>query len=229
MVFSPIWIFSVAVYFATFLAIVLIAKFVTKPFDNIEFSFKRVFPFEVPKHLGGFSEPYKILLYLFSAMCFVPAFTLASNYGRFQNVSVLSIVVVCVYGLAGICFVFLNFFEVTHVNAHIKIFVVFLSLTLLGNALTTTNGFMLYKVCLDHGNNMIILPICAGIAGLFALILIFIAFNPNLMNWAKLEKVEGEENKYVRPKKFALAYSEWAIFLLLFLGELCFLFELTIQ
>lgn len=229
MTFSPTWIFTTAIFVGSFVAIVLMARFLTKPFDNIKFSFKRVFPFEAYKHIGSLEGTYRIILFLFTAMCFAPLFTLVNGSAKLQDLQPLAIITVCVYGLAGISFLFLHFFDATHVSAHIKTFVINIALVLLGNALTAANGFTRFKVCRDYGENHLVLAICGGFAALFALLVLLLAFNPKLMNWAKLEKVDGEENKYVRPMKFPLAYSEWATFLLLFLGELSFLLVLTIQ
>lgn len=228
MVFTPVWIFTTSAFVVTFIALVLIAMFLTEPFDNINFSFKRVFPFEVPEHLNSFSSIYKVIMYLFSAMCFAPLFTLLNNSNGFQDLLPITIINVCVFGLAGICFIFIHFFNVTHVNAHLRLFIGFLCLSLLGNALTAINGFIRYKTCLEHGENPLILPICGGFAALFTILLLVVALNPKLLTWARLDKVEGEENKYVRPKKFPLAYSEWLVFLFLFVGELSLLLELTV-
>jgi hypothetical protein len=50
--------------------------------------------------------------------------------------------------------------------------------------------------------------------------------NPKLKTWLKLDQIDGE---YVRPKRFVLAYSEWAILLALFLTEMTYFLQLLVK
>lgn len=227
--FTPTWIISVAVFIACFLAIIFIAKFLTKSFDNISFSFMRVFPFEVPLHQEKTESIYRTLTYLFGVMSFTPLFSLINNEGNLSNFKGMSILICCLFGLDGICFIFLHIFDVTHVKVHLAIFGLFGCLILLSSALTCVKGLLEYKTLLDHAESMPILLISGVFAGIFALLTICLLLNPKLMVWAKLDKVEGEVESYVRPRKFPLAYTEWGLFLIMFLSECMMFLELLVR
>lgn len=227
--FTPTWIISVVLFIACFFAIIFIAKFLTKTFENISFSFMRVFPFEVPLHQEKTESIYRTITYLFGAMSFTPIFSLMGNDGVLSNFRTFSILICCLFGLAGICFIFLHVFDVTHVKVHLTIFGLFGCLILLGSALTCVKGLLEYKTMLDHAEKIPVLLISGVFAGIFALLTLCLLLNPKLMVWAKLDKVEGEVETYVRPKKFPLAYTEWGLFLLMFLSESMMFLELLVK
>ena len=84
--FTPIWIVTFCVFCVCSLAIIFLAKFTTKPVDSYNFSFKRVFPFEVIKDNEKIVTIYRILLCVFVAASFAPLFNLLTNYGQIANV-----------------------------------------------------------------------------------------------------------------------------------------------
>ena len=139
MQFTPVWIITFCVYLLCSFAIVFLAKFTAKPVDSYNFSFKRMFPFEVINR-NEKSLPYRILLCVFVAASFAPLFNLFTSYGKIANVEALSIAICCIFGLASICFAFLHYFDATHTMAHLVLFVFFVCLTLLGNALAAINA-----------------------------------------------------------------------------------------
>lgn len=226
---SGVWIFSISIFLIVFFSIVLIAKFLTKPIDSMNFSFLRIFPFEVLNNSEKGSFIYRTLLFLFVPLCLSPIFLLINSKGLLENFNNLSILISSIYGLASICFVFINIFDVTHVKAHLILFEIFACLVLLANALTCTKGLVEYKAFLDHSQTMPILLIGGVFAGVFSILSLLVILNPRLASWARLEQIEGKENEYARPKKFPLAYSEWALFFLLFLGECSFFVELIVK
>lgn len=212
---NGIWILSVSLLIVAFLAVVLIAKFLTKPFDKINFSFLRVFPSEVIENTENYSTIYKLCLYLFGLMGFFPIFVLANadcNFGVLYLASSL-------LGLAGICFVFLHFFNPSHVKVHLLLFVLFGCLVIAGSFASGFGSLLLIDHYEIFGNShRISCIIKASISFLFVVIELVLLLNPKLRNWAKLEKTESGE--IVRPRKFPLAYTEWATFLVLILSEL---------
>ena len=225
MQFTPIWIVTLCVYLVSIIAIVFLAKFTAKPVDSYDFSFKRMFPFEVLNH-NEKPLPYKILLCIFVATSFAPIFNLFTNYGQIANVQGISIAICCIFGLAAICFAFLHYFDATHTMVHLILFVTFLCLTLLGNALAAIKGFAVYGAYAKHDQKMYCSIIGGIICGLCALTCVIISLNPRLKHWANLEKAD---NDYVRPKVFILAYFEWITFFLLAVGEASYFLVLLVQ
>lgn len=225
MQFTPVWIITFCVYLLCSFAIVFLAKFIAKPVDSYNFSFRRIFPFEVINRSEK-SLPYRILLCVFVAASFAPLFNLFTSYGQIANVEAISIAVCCVFGLASICFAFLHYFDATHTKVHLILFVFFVCLTLLGNALAAIKGIAVYRAFLRHNQQMVVSLIGGILCGVCAIFGIFIAVNPKLKNWANLEKVN---NNYERPKVFILAYTEWLSFFLLVIGELSYFLVLLVQ
>ena len=211
-----IWILSVVIFLLSFLGVILTAKIFTKPFDGIDFSFLRVFPSEVIQNTDKQSIIYKLCLYIFSFICFSPCFVIIGN-----NFSPLFLLVSILFGMSGISFLFLNVFGPSHVKVHLILFVLFACLTFL-SCLTACFAILLLKDNPNADSNYAVViakAICVAIVSIFELILML---NPKLKKWAQLDKISGSESTYVRPKKFPLAYSEWATFLLLVVGEFIF-------
>ncbi len=225
MQFTPIWIITFCVFLVSVLAIVFLAKFATKPVDSYSFSFKRVFPFETINR-DQKSLPYRILLCVFVAASFAPLFNLFTDYGRIANIQGISIAICCIYGLAAICFAFLHYFDATHTLAHLILFVLFLCLTLLGNALAAVKGFAVYDVYAKHDQQMYVALVGGIICGACAICGAILSVNPKLRNWPNLTKTDGG---YERPKVFVLALSEWLSFFLLAIGEASYFLVLLIK
>lgn len=229
MSFTVTWIFSVSLLVLSFFAIIFIAKFFTKPLDERNFSFMRIFPFEVVKHSDKFSRFYSSFTYLFSGMCFTPLIVLLEEPNKLSALNPLSIIICVLLGLSSVIFVFLHIFDVTHVKAHLVLFSIFSILILLTSALLFSRALTAFNTCKRYGNEESIFIVCEVFEALIFLFVILILFNPKLKTWARLDQVSGEKNKYVRPKKFVLAYSEWALFILLFSNELLYFVQLLVK
>lgn len=214
---NSIWIVSISLILITFFAIVFLAKFCTKPFDNISFSFLRVFPCETVQNVDRVSLVYKLCLYLFSIMCFFPIFILSQAHVNLVSFYVATILL----GLGSICFVFLHFFNPSHVKAHLFLFSFFAGFVFAGSVVS---GLAL--LTLLNANKSVVETFRVGVivkssvTFLIAILELVLLLNPKLKTWAKLDKIEGSENQFSRPKKFPLAYTEWAIYLTLVLSEL---------
>ena len=223
--FSPLWIVLFSVLIVCSLAIIFLAKFATKPVDSYRFSFKRVFPFEVINRDQN-SLVYRILLCIFVAASFAPIFIHLTGGGLIENAQGISIAICCVYGFAAISFAFLHYFDATHTVVHLVLVVLFLCLTLLGNALACIKGINVYYTLAQHDQqaySSLVGGIICGLASLFGIIL---ALNPSLKNWANLSKIDGG---FERPRFFILAFTEWASFFLLIIGEIANFLILLIQ
>ena len=225
--FTPTWIILFALLLVSFLGIVFTAKFLSKPIDEYKFSFMRMFPFEVIRTAENYGKYYSLSTYLFSGICFSPIILVVSEQASLKALNPISILISCVLGLAGLCFIFLNIFDVTHTKPHLTLFAIFALLTLLGGILVTIRGFISFDVFLNHGQDGTFFVVSAIISELFGVVpVLFLMFNPKLKNWAFLDKVNDE---YVRPKRFPLAYSEWGILLALFLTEVSYFVQLLIK
>lgn len=224
--FTIPWILSVVLLLISFLGIVLSAKLFSKPLDEYKFSFMRVFPFEVVNLSERNSKFYTFSAYLFSGICFTPIILVLSEQTSLKSLNPMSIMIACILGLAGLCFVFLNVFDATHVRAHLSLFTVFAFLTLLSSALLFARGLIAYSIFNEHGRQEFIFFVCEILAGLSFVFILLIIFNPKLKSWAVLEEKDGG---YVRPKRFVLAYSEWALLLSLFVNELIYFVQLLVK
>lgn len=220
------WIVSVSILMLSFLGIVFCAKFLAKPVDKYNVSFMRMFPFEMARTAENNGKFYSFSSYLFAGMCFSPIIVIMETTTRLSNLLPVSILVSCVLGLAGLCFVFLNIFDVTHVKPHLTLFGIFALLTLLASAIVSTRGFVAFDIYRKHGTIEVLFIISASLSVLVSLFTLFIIMNPKLKSWARLDQVDGE---YVRPKRFTLAYSEWAILLALFLTEISYFLQLLVK
>ena len=220
------WIVSVSVLLVSFLGIIFTAKFLAKPVDKYSVSFMRMFPFEMARTAENNGKFYSFSSYLFAGMCFSPIIVIMETTSKLADLYPLSILISCLLGFAGLCFVFLNIFDVTHVKPHLVLFGIFALLTLLSSLLVTTRGFVAFNIYRKHGVTEALFIISASLSALVCLFVIFILMNPKLKTWARLDQVDGE---YVRPKRFALAYSEWAVLLSLFLSEMFYFLELLVK
>jgi hypothetical protein len=100
---------------------------------------------------------------------------------------------------------------------------VFTGLIILSGSLIFARGLTAYKTFAEHGHQEMLFLITEILAGLSVVYSLLFVVNPKLRIWPRLDNVNGE---YKRPKRFVLAYSEWGIFLALFLNELIFFVQL---
>ena len=224
--FTASWIISISILVGSFFGIVITALLFTKPIDEYKFSFLRIFPFEIVRNSENNGKFYSFFTFLFSGLSFTPIILIVEGSGKLSNLNPLSIFIACVIGLASVCFVFLNIFDVTHTKAHLVLFAIFALLTLLSGVLVVVRGFTAFDLLKKHGSTEYFLIICSAACVLATLPVLAFIINPKLKDWPRLDQVNGE---YVRPKRFVLAYSEWGIFLSLFLIELCYFVQLLVK
>ena len=224
--FTVSWIITISILVVSFFGVVISALLFTKPVDEYKFSFLRIFPFEAIRNSENNGKIYSFFTFLFSGMAFTPIILIVEGSGKLSNLNPLSIFIACVIGLAGVCFVFLNFFDVTHTKPHLVLFAIFALLTLLSGVLVVVRGFTAFDLLKKHGSTEYFLIICSAACVLATLPVLAFIVNPKLKDWPRLDQVDGE---YVRPKHFVLAYSEWGIFLSLFLIELCYFVQILIK
>ena len=221
--FSVTWIVSVSLLVVSFAGIVISALMFAKPVDEYKFSFMRMFPFEVGRTAENNRKFYSFFVYLFAGLCFAPLVIIVGGKSDLNALKPMSILTTCALGLGGLCFIFLNIFDVTHVKPHLSLFTVFAALVILSGGLIFARGMTGYKIYLDHNHQEIIFLVTEILAGLSVVITLLLLVNPKLRLWAKLDNVDGT---YKRPKYFVLAYSEWGLLTLLFFNELVFFVQL---
>ena len=224
--FTTSWIISIAILVVSFFGIIISALLFAKPVDEYKFSFLRIFPFEVMKNGENNRKFYSFFTFLFSGMCFTPIIVIVEGSGKLVNLNPLSILIACLLGLAAICFVFLNIFDVTHTKPHLVLFAIFALLTLLSGVLVIVRGFTAYDLLKKHGTSEFFLILTVIACALGTLPVLCFIVNPKLKDWPRLDLIDGQ---YVRPKHFVLAYSEWGILLSLFLIEICYFAQLLVK
>ena len=221
--FTVSWIVSISLLGLSFFLMIFSAVIFAKPVDEYKFSFMRIFPFEVVRTAENNAKFYTFPTYLFAGMCFSPIIVVVSSPSSLSALNPMSIVISCTLGLGALCFLFLNVFDVTHVKPHLYLFGGFACLSILSGLLIFGRGLVGYLTLADIGQEEIIFLITEILAGLNVIFIFIILLNPKLVTWPKLDLVNGE---YKRPKRFVLAYSEWAILLTLFINELIFFVQL---
>ncbi len=221
--FSVTWIITVVLYLLSFLGIVVSALMFAKPVDELKFSFMRNFPFEVGRTAENNAKIYSFFIYLFAGLCFSPLIIIMGGKSDLAALKPMSILTTCCLGLAGLCFIFLNIFDVTHTKPHISLFTVFSALVILSGGLVFARGLTSYKVYSDHGHKEIVFLVTEILAAVSVVITLLLLLNPKLKTWPKLDNVDGT---YKRPKRFVLAYSEWGLLTILFFNELVFFVQL---
>ena len=223
---SVTWIVLFSILVVSILGVISTAIIFTKPVDEQKVSFMRIFPFEVIRTAEKEGKYYSLSTYLFAGMCFSPLISIIGEETKLRDLNPLTILIVCVLGLAALCFIFLNIFDVTHTKPHLTLFTVFAFLVLLSGALLFTRALVGYNTCLDHGEKEYLFLVSEILTGLSFIFVLCIVLNPKLKTWPKLDLIDGE---YVRPKRFPLAYSEWGILLALFFNEIVLFIELLVK
>ena len=221
-----LWILSVILITLTFLSIIFVAAFTTSKIDEEKFSFLRVFPFETRKKSVRNGKPYLWLIYTFSILCFLPLIYIATTKTSLVSLNSLSILIGVLLGLDAIIFVFVNIYDVTHVKAHLNLFICFAFVSLLCSALIFARSCVAYKTFMKYNRESPLLFVSEICSGIMTISVMIICLNPKLKTWAKLDTLEGENVIYKRPKKFVLAYSEWALFLSIFINEILYFVQL---
>lgn len=219
--FNPTWLISLIVYIISFLCIIIFSKIFTKKIDEEKYSFARIFPFETINNMPNFYKAFKIILFVFTGLCFSLVFSIPYILDLYSNLKIIFIIDSCLFGLSGIVCSFLFFFNPSNVKTHIWLVSILFQLILFASLLSASIGISLYKMDID--TNLINLTL--GVLSIFILIcliveMIFI----RLKNWTKLENDNGQIK---RPKVFPLALFEWSLFIVLFIEEIVFFFTLV--
>ena len=224
---NAVWLFSLIGIAAIALTLLGMLLFNSTLFHK-EFSLLRNFPFEFGRMNEDAYRIFKPFMFVLTGLAFSPLFVIVPLSKDFGDLAFLTIFITSVFGLSAIVNSLLFFFDARYTKTHLLLVTIAICLTLLANALATLLSVLVFKVYLDMSENHISSLVLAIISGLIVVIMLLIAFNPKLANWAKLQSVENDsgEKTYSRGKIFVLAFIEWLTIALSILGELVFLFSI---
>ena len=222
-----VWIVLLAIYVGLFIALAIFSILRLKVIEEENRSFMRLFPCELLKESIPNTNIYRVLLYIFSGLCFAPVFVVLPLLDEFGGLGALAMIVSFLWGLEGIVMVSIFLFNIRYTNTHAKLSTGFMAGSFLTNGLTTLYAILTYTTWNKFDKGSPLALAMSILAGLLAIGTIVITLNPKLKNWAQLEKKQnGEEVIYTRPKIFPLAFSEWLIILINFIGEITFFLSL---
>ena len=225
--FNLVWIFLLVFFVASFAVVAVLSILRLHQVEEENRSFLRVFPCELIKEKIPNANIYRIFIYIFSGLCFAPVFVVLPLLDEFGGLGALAMILSFLYGIEGIVMVSIFLFNIRYTNTHTKLSTAFMAGSFLVNALTTLYGVLTYTTWNKFDKGSPLALAMAILAGLLTIGTLLIMFNPKLKNWAQLVKVEnGEEVIYSRPKIFPLAFSEWLIIVVNFVGEIAFFIEI---
>lgn len=221
--FNLVWIFFLVLYAFAFGTVVVLSILRLHYVEEENRSFTRIFPCELIKDSIPRASVYRTIIYIYSGLCFAPVFVVLPLLDEFGGLGALAMILSFIYGIEGLVMVSIFLFNIRYANTHTKLSTGFMAGSFLVNGLTTLYAILTFTTWNKFDKGSPLALTMAVIAGLLTIGTLVITLNPKLKNWAQLEKVEGgEEVVYKRPKIFPLAFSEWLLILINFVGELCF-------
>lgn len=224
-----VWIFFLAAFIAVFITLVIFSVLALNTLSQENRSFLRSFPCEAIRTKAGFNRAYHIILYIFSGLCFAPLFVVLPLINEFGGLGVFAIIIPILFGIEGMLGVSIFLFNIRYTVTHTKLATGFMVGSFLVNALTAIYAGLTYNSWSKIASASA-LPLAMGVvAGVLMIMTILIMVNPKLKDWAQLEQIENKNDDptYRRPRFFPLAYSEWAILLINFIGEVAFFITLV--
>ena len=225
--FNLVWIFFLVAFAGMFIALLVLSILRMQHVEEENRSFMRLFPCELIKEKIPGANIYRILIYIFSGLCFAPVFVVLPLLDEFGGLGAMAMIVSFLYGIEGIVMVSIFLFNIRYTNTHTKLSTGFMAGSFLVNGLTTVYAILTYTTWNKFDKGSVLTLVMAILAGLLTIGTLLITLNPKLKNWAQLVKSQnGEEAVYSRPKIFPLAFSEWLIILINFVGEIVFFISL---
>lgn len=222
-----IWILLLVSFVGVFASLIVVILLLSKS-NEMRFSFLRHFPYEVILFNPDKSKIYKILLFIFSGLCFSPIFVVVPLISEFGDLAWLAILNACFYGFSGLLISAIHLFEAKYIRTHSLLVSIFIALAFLSSALSALFAILTFNVYNRFNQGSPLSIFCFALFIVAALFDILIAFNPKLKDWTKLEKYINDDGSvsYDRPKIFPLAISEWLVILSLFISEVIFFISL---
>lgn len=196
--------------------------------NNMDNVYTNKFPSEIFKAKEGPIYLNKVINYIYAGVSFGGIFVILPNIKSFGGVEIFSIIVSSVAGLVGLLDIINSEISVFYVKQHILISTIYMAGNFLLAALVGVNSYLYYQMgqTTKASGGSIMSIIFAVLAALVAIAALIIMFNPKLKDWAKLVRLNENDNTYVRPKYFPLAFSEWLFNLIHFLSLLIFILSI---
>jgi hypothetical protein len=209
---------SLTLEIAFSLAFCLVGYFGKKKSQE-EFSFRSYFPFELFRQkLSLFQSFTWILLGLTFLSSISSVLYAILGYRNFSwGYSGYLIAIALIYFVFALSFIFLSIVNVYFPKQHLSIFFVAVASSLLKKGMLCFDFFSINKM--ESKLGLLIPAIVLAVLGLSDL---FLILNPRLKDWDRMERVANKDGtvSFQRPKRFVLAYSEWALFFLNILTDL---------
>ena len=219
-----VWILLLIAFIAVFAALIVTKLLLDKGERELKISFLRHFPYEVLSIHKDKSKIYKVLLFIFAGLTFSPIFVIVPLVGDFGDLAWIAILASCFYGFSGLLTVGIHIFEAKFIKTHALLASILVALVFLSTSLSALFSILTFNVYNRFGEGSPLAIGCFALLIVAALFDLFIAFNPKLKDWTKLEKLINSDGSisYDRPKIFPLALSEWLIIFSLFISEVVF-------
>lgn len=185
------------------------------------YHFQNTFPYELAKVKTNTPMIISRIL-LLSSFMFLFAFYIIYPFELYlSNIDIMSKFVSIIGCASIISFFGIFLFDMKNVKLHLIMDVFLFSFSFILTASIAVMGFWTLN---DQSASSIDLKkiICASVACLMAILQLILIFNPKLKDWSKLEQKSNDDGTivYVRPKWFALAYSEWSFILSTYINGL---------
>ena len=187
------------------------------------YSFLSEFPFELNEGHDVFSQVSRVAVF---AAALSLAFSSSSLLwdSDFYPFITLGIVLASVGVAKAACFILVYKIPAYHFKSHILASVLYMALTAL---LCAFEGvFFLNLRTVSEAMAFVLM----GLEFAFAVFLCFLAANPRMSSWTKMETIGNEDGsvEVVRPKPFVLAFAEWLAIFIDLLGTLAFVIGIAL-
>ncbi|MGI6714229.1 MAG: hypothetical protein ACOX3K_04235 [Bacilli bacterium] len=187
--------------------------------QSLPFNFWNSLPFELSQGADKNFRPlhYGLIFLTFGSFILFPFVVLPASAANFYY----SIIIYVMMTISGLVMSSLFIINMNNYRLHILAVAILFASTI-GEAV----GLCLYLLKSPFGPYPQILGFLALIPGILTLLL---AFNPRLSKWPIMDKRELQDGtiQILRPKRFVLAYTEWAL-IILNLAFLLYFFIVTV-
>lgn len=213
--FSLVYLLFLVVNILFFIASIYLGNISYRLINKEKFDYRNMFLYEQIENATStkLRLPYQISLWIYLASCAGPFSLILTFVYSLGNLTAVMLIASIVEIIGALALLTITMLPAKFIRQHTLIDTIFFIATFLVAALAAVISF----TTMISATNKVYYGICGGFAVIFALTSAILIINPRLRNWAKLETKTNEDGtkELVRPKYFALAYTEW-LFVLLF-------------
>ena len=211
---DPLFILALTFFIISLIAFILISRKDYATNSGNKYDMRNMFPYELYEYRKS-GSPYSLIsrIALFSlslAEALPLLFLFPTTVSDPASLSYFFLMIIT-NAIAIICFVILALVPIRHLKLHL-----YTSTLYFISTIVSTGMFAIFYITNFIGVAQDFEIVLGSIAAILCFASIAVSINPKLSKWAQLEKEIKEDNTatYKRPKHFALAYSEWLIFLI---------------